>query len=377
MRQSQTIPLLCASPGTARSLLVHRYGGPGRGPKAYLQAGLHGDELPGLLVLQHLLPLLDQAAARNDILGEIVCVPFANPIGLGQHVFGRHAGRFDFATTGNYNRLYPALGAPLIAELGPQLGADAGANVALIRAAARRLLGRWRAPNESDDLRLALMRLAIDADIALDLHCDDISVLHLYLGTPLWPDARDLAAELGARAVLLAEASGGEPFDEALGGLWWALAKAFPDRPIPPACLAATVELRGDRDVSDALAARDAAALYRFLVRRRVIAGEPGPLPEALCDGTPLDGADIVECPAAGILVYRAEIGQQIAAGEILAEIVDPAAAPGAPRIALASRASGLFFARPGHPLARPGLPAAKVAGAIPLAHRTGPLLTL
>ncbi|MFX8335598.1 hypothetical protein ABTL52_20315, partial [Acinetobacter baumannii] len=79
--------------------------------------------------------------------------------------------------------------------------------------------------------------------------------------------------------TLLAEISGGNPFDEAVSGPWWALAKRFPDHPIPPACFAATVELRGAKLVEDALAASDAAGLHRFLQRRGVIAGDPGPLP--------------------------------------------------------------------------------------------------
>ena len=85
----------------------------------------------------------------------------------------------------------------------------------------------------------------------LDLHADNEAVVHLYTGTPLWPDAADIAAETGARAVLLAEISGGNPFDEACSGPWWALARRFPDAAIPPACLAATVELRSNNDVDD------------------------------------------------------------------------------------------------------------------------------
>ena len=119
-------------------------------------------------------------------------------------------------------------------------------------------------------LRHALLTLAHDADLVLDLHADNQAVVHLYIGTPLWPDAADLAAELGARAVLLAEISGGNPFDEACSGPWWALARRFPEAAIPPACLAATVELRSNNDVDDRLAEDDAQALMRFLMRRGV-----------------------------------------------------------------------------------------------------------
>jgi len=83
------IPLMAMSPGTERSLLVHRFGASGARPKAYLQAGIHADEIPGLLVLQHLLGQLMAADAAGDIPGEIIVVPFANPIGLGQRFRGQ------------------------------------------------------------------------------------------------------------------------------------------------------------------------------------------------------------------------------------------------------------------------------------------------
>lgn len=372
-RQTETIPLLPSSPGTQRSLTVHRWGEPGTGPKAYLQTGLHADELPGLLVVQHLLPLLDGAAARGEIRGEILVVPTANPIGFSQYLFGKHAGRFEFDSLGNFNRLYPDLAGPVGDAVADRLTDDAAGNVDLIRAECRRQLEGRVPRTEVDHLRLELMKRAVDADIALDLHCDDVAVMHVYLGTPLWPSAADLVYELGARAALTAEVSGGEPFDEAVGGIWWQLAKRFPDSPIPAACLSATVELRGDRDVGDALAARDAVALYRLLQRRGLIAGHPGPLPEPSCAATPLDGTDIVACPTGGVLVFHREVGQIIEAGELVAEIVDPLTGA---RLPLVSRATGVLFARAGHPLARPGLPAAKVAGSTPLAHRTGALLT-
>ena len=60
------IPLLAPAPGTARTLVAHRYGEVGARPKAYLQAALHADEVPGMLVLHHLSRLLD---AADDRLG--------------------------------------------------------------------------------------------------------------------------------------------------------------------------------------------------------------------------------------------------------------------------------------------------------------------
>jgi hypothetical protein len=63
---------------------AHRYGKPGARPKAYLQASLHADEIPGMLAAHHLIGLLDDADKRGEIKGEIIVVPVANPVGAGR-----------------------------------------------------------------------------------------------------------------------------------------------------------------------------------------------------------------------------------------------------------------------------------------------------
>jgi predicted deacylase len=91
--RSDRLPLLTVSPGTSRELTVHRFGQPGARPKIYLQAALHADETPGLLVLHHLYVLLEEAERRGAITGEVILVPYANPIGLSQFTNGENMGR--------------------------------------------------------------------------------------------------------------------------------------------------------------------------------------------------------------------------------------------------------------------------------------------
>ncbi len=361
----ERIALVSPSPGTERSLALWRFGRRGARPKAYLQAALHADELPGVLVLRLLAERLAAADAAGEVRGEVVVVPVANPIGLAQYVLGRSLGRHALAG-GNFNRGYPDLAAGAAERLAGRLGADPAANVVAVRTALGAALAAWRPLDEADRLRHTLLALAVDADIALDLHCDAEAVLHLYTGTPLWPGAADLSAELGSRATLLAERSGGHPFDEALSGPWWALAARFPEHPIPPACLAATVELRGERDLGRAEALADAEALVRFLRRRGVLAGDPGPLPAPRCEATPLAGVDMVRAPRAGLVLFEVEPGQQVAEGERLGELLDPLGG----RSELRARTAGVLFARAGERLARPGQVLAKVAGREPLPGR-------
>ena len=372
------LPLAISSLGTRRQLSVHRFGAAGARPKAYLQAALHADELPGVLVAQHLLRRLIAADAAGAIRGEIVVVPMANPIGLDQQLLGRHLGRFDIASGENFNRHYPMLADAVAAEVGNDLGADAGANVALIRAAMLRALARDEPSAELPWLRNRLMRLAVDADLVLDLHCDQDALLHIYTGSHLWPAVADLAADLGCRACLLADESGDDPFDEAFSGVWWRLAERFAGKATIPtdACLSATIEWRGQADVDDALAAGDADGLYRFLSRRRLIAGAPVPLPPPLCEGTPLAAVDVVRSPVPGIILYHLPLGAAVRSGDLVAEVIDPTAAdPAEPRRELRSRTEGLLFARSVDRLARPGQSVAKIAGRVALPDRVGKLL--
>ncbi len=309
-------PLMAVAPGNARRHMLHRFGEPGARPKAYLQAALHADEIPGLLVLHHLLRLLIEADRAGAIRGEIVIAPYANPIGLSQRFASTLLGRHEFDGHRNFNRGFPNLDAFVIARIEGKLGDDAEANVAAVRAAMRALLDEMTAETEIQAQRLFLMRNAVDADIVLDLHCDLEAVLHLFLGDHLWPDAADLSAQLGSEATILAVDSGGDPFDEACSRPWWALAEHFGDRfPIPAACLSATVELRGTADVADRFAEPDARNIFRFLRRRGLIAGDPGPLPAAKCAATPLTGVDHVATPRAGVGAYRKEPGERKSGG--------------------------------------------------------------
>ncbi|MGE0154730.1 MAG: succinylglutamate desuccinylase/aspartoacylase family protein [Reyranellaceae bacterium] len=358
------LPLASPAPGTERHLTLHRFGKPGARPKAYFQAALHADELPGVLVLQHLLALLASAEREGRLKGEVLIVPAANPIGLAQTVHGRLLGRYGLDASGNFNRGFPDLSDGLVEALRNRLGRDAAANATLVRTTLLTLLSEKKALGEAPQLRLTLMRLAIDADIALDLHCDDQALLHIYAGPKLWPEISDLAALLGAAAVLLEEDSGGEPFDEALARPWWRLIDANPGAALSAAAMiTGTVELRGRADIDDAQARKDAQALLAFLVRRGVVAGDAGALPPLSCQGTALDAVDFVKAPHAGLLVQKRALGERVRAGDVVAEIVEPMAASGAGRTQLLARTEGVVFTRAMPGLVRAGKRVMKIAG--------------
>ena len=366
------------SSGTQRELISLHFGSAEHGKKVYIQASLHADEIPGMLVAHYLRQTLAALDAAGQISAEIVLVPVANPIGLAQEVYGTAVGRFDLANGINFNRGYQYLTPPLIAALDGKLGANADANVQTIRAQALAILQRWQPKNESEQMKKTLQTLAIDADVVLDLHCDNQAVMHLYTGTQLLEATLPLAARLGAQALLVCSASGDNPFDESASRHWWELAQHFGDQiAIPNACLSLTVELRGETEVSHALAIADAAAIIGFLQQAGYIAGTAELCPEQLCPAlqcaaTPLEGVEPIVAAYAGVLVFSKALGTQIAAGESIGDLLDPATGALTPLLATVS---GVLFARVSRRYVRAGTSVAKIAGHQPF--RTGNLLSL
>lgn len=367
------LPLHQGRPGTRRSLPVFRFGRPGARPKAYVQAGLHADETPGLLVARHLIDRLTALDSDGGIRGEVVVVPVANPIGMDQHVLGGRIGRFELATGTNFNREYPDLAPAVAGRVRDRLGADVSGNVDLIRAALADAISDLPVRTEGDSLRRTLLSLAMDADVVLDLHCDSDALMHLYTRPDLWDGFSDLSGRLGCGAAFLAEVSGGEPFDEACSGFWTRLSALVPaDVPLPTACAAATIELRGKHAVDDAQAARDADAILDHLKLRGVLAGIPAPAPPP-CVATPLAGIDRVNAPAAGVLLFDVALGDIVTAGQRVAEVVDPYSGRRYPCV---TRAAGLVWARQVGRFVNPDDKIVCVAGAEPLDGKGEKLLT-
>ena len=125
--------LLAQTLGAQREVLSLHFGTRGQGQKIYLQAGLHADEHPGMLVLHHLKSRLLALEAAGRLSGEVVLVPIANPIGLGNYVFGRQLGRFELSSRENFNRHYLDLAELVRQQVAAELGQDGAVNVALIR----------------------------------------------------------------------------------------------------------------------------------------------------------------------------------------------------------------------------------------------------
>jgi uncharacterized protein len=355
-------PLVGAALGTGRTLTSYHFGPPDETrPKVYIQASLHADELPGMVAAWYLKQRFAALEAQGRLNARIVLVPVANPAGLNQHWFGAQMGRFEMHSGQDFNRRFPELGPDVAMQVRNRLTDDEAHNTRLIRATLRDCLGARRASNELESQRLELMKLACDADLVIDLHCDWEAVAHLYTTFEAWPAVEPLARYLGSEAQLLADVSGGEPFDEACASAWRYLRGAFGERvPIAGGVTPVTLELRGVRDVSHDTASRDADAIVAYLTHTGCIGGDAPPLPALRETATPLAGCEYVCAPHSGVLLHAKKIGERVVAGDVIAEVLDPLDDRLTP---LVCKVDGLLYARHWMRFATAGMLVARIAG--------------
>lgn len=354
----ETIPLPSASPGSQSQLTLWRYGTPGARPKIHIQAALHADEWPGVLMLHHLHALLQQA----EIIGEVVVVPLANPLGLRQFLGGYQLGRFDFDYSGNFNRGYLELAqAALPFADGEHLKTLApAAQKNAIRSAFRKALEHWQPQLEADQWRKALQLLAHDADALIDVHCDAAACAHAFASERQRDTAEMLARCMDLQVLLLEDDLHSMAFDEAFAAPWWRLGEAL-GVDFGPTPFAATLELRGERDVNEADGKRDAANLLRFLQYLGAVRGDPA-IGDAPPLATPLSGVARVTAPHAGLLQFHIAAGDKVGKDQLLAELIDPLDPDAAP-LALRAPTGGVVYALGRNHMVRPGHVVAQIAG--------------
>lgn len=353
-------PLLSASLGTQREIISYHFGEDAP-RQVYIQAALHGDELPGVAVAWYLKKKFAELEAAGQLNAQITLVPVANPLALGQHWHGTHLGRFDSHSGQDFNRQFPSLGPALAQTLEKIFTQDAEQNRRLIREAINHYFETHQPATELESQRHTLMRMACQADLMIDMHCDWEATTHLYTTPQAWPEIEPLARYLGSEVQLVAEISGGEPFDEACCAPWQYLQRTLGDRfPLPPGLKPVTLELRGVMDVSHNQAEKDADAIVNALIGSGDIAGTAAELPPLVNPAVPLAACEYISTPHSGVILHRRDIGEWIKPGEVVADILDPLTDKLTPLVAVHG---GFLYARHWVRFATAGMLVTRLAG--------------
>ncbi|WGY45402.1 MULTISPECIES: succinylglutamate desuccinylase/aspartoacylase family protein [unclassified Vibrio] len=357
MKHIQT-PLIAPVPGTQRCIDSFHFGPQDAGKKVYIQSSLHADELPGMLVSWKLKQQLLELEQHGLLLGEVVLVPVANPIGQNQHIMDIHLGRYELENGANFNRNYYDTYSDVRAAIADQLSDDTQHNKQLIRAAMRTALLAQTVTTEYQSHHQALQLLSHDADVMLDLHCDFEAMLHTYSTYYSWPGIEPLARALDSQVNMLANETGGSPFDCSVDMIWQRLQAEFGER-IPQGCLGATIELRGQADVNDTYAEKDANAIIQYLHTLDIISGDTM-MPEGTAPSSDLAAVETLTTPMGGLLVLHAQPGDWLQAGDLFAEVIDPVSDKVEPiRVSQAGR----VYSRTNRRMATAGMLVGNVAG--------------
>lgn len=258
-----------------------------------------------------------------------------------------------------------------------QLTADPASNLGLVRS----LVAQWLAVQPKitalDCLRHLIISEAYDADVILDLHCDEDALNHIFISPALMPEYQDLADWMGSSATLTAVDSGGSSFDEVWSLLWSRLRDAFPAVPMPPAPLSATLEYRGNFHTFDALNQKDAANLFGFFQQRGWISGQSTQPPPAAPSAQNFAATEYLRVHTTGLLAYQVNNGDRVKTGDVIAElIVLDGDNPFRQRTPVLAGTDGLVFSRRIDKYVWPGCVIAKIAGDRKLDSRGAYLLS-
>lgn len=364
------------SPSSSFEIAVYEFGT--TGPKIYLQAGMHADEHPGILILSHLIDKLEAAEAEGRLAARFVILPVVNPLGLAWLSHHHHYGRYHLTNGLNYNRGWPDFAKRLAdrADFAAGFGPEAKANQAYVRQVLGDVLAEMTPHTALEKQRHLVMSHCYDADMVLDLHCDDEALNHIYIVPQNLPRYQGLADRMGSVATLTAADSGGGSFDEVWSGLWIGLSAAYPDIPLPDPVLSVTLEYRGQGDVFDDMAQDDALNLYDFFCDEGLIEQAPHKALVASASPSPLNGCDVIRVNAPGLVAYKVGLGDIVAKGDVIAELIaldgEMAARQRTPIIA---GTDGVVFSLCHNKYVWPGMSIAKIAGQQPLASRGDYLL--
>ena len=370
--QHQTI-LANDTPGATTTLCSYTAGPADAPTKVHLQAALHADEQPGTMALHHFLPLLRAADAAGQLNARFVVFPSVNPLGLANTSLRHHIGRYDTGTGLNYNRRWPDLYPAIAATIEGKLTGDAAQNIRIIRSAVAAFLAAQQPTSAAQQLRLITLASAHDADIVLDLHCDDDSLKHIFTSPELMPGLADLADWFGSAATLTATDSGGGSFDEVLPVLYRKAQAANPGYPIPMGSETATLEYRGRADVFDSIGQADAHALFNFFAGRGLILAEPGPRPAPAPAPVPFEATEVLRVDAPGLLAYHVALGERVTRGQPIADLI-AMDGPGSflSRRPILAGTDGFVLSRSSSKYVTRGSSIAKIVGTEPLPARAG-----
>lgn len=298
-------------------------------PQVYIQSSIHGAEVQGNGVVLHLIDHF----IKNPPQGTVVLVPNVNPFAINQRMGDYGYSRFDPSTGENWNRMYAnitccttsektAADQIVIEEFLTQI--QNPSNIPnIIQKLRAEILDRLnkrleQANSYAQKLALQIQLMASKADIVLDLHCDTVSLPHLY--TPNY--AVLSAQELNFPYLISIPEKFAGALDEASFSPWTNLASVWNNALYPrPHVEAFTLEYGGQESLNIDTAKQEALGIIHYLATKKVCTDvDYEPIKKQyVC---PLEDFQSIYAVQGGYISYSATLGKPVSANEPLLKIL-------------------------------------------------------
>ncbi len=318
--------------GQELSIPIYRVAGSdAKAPSVYIQASLHGAEVQGNGVIYHLLQYL----TKHPPLGTVVCVPAANPYATHNRSGEFTQGRCDPISGFNWNRGYLKLTCETRAkqQFSEQLCLDDFVNKhqnltwpvikKSFKEKLRETLTAYHARKiqegmpSHEHILLPLQKMALEADIVLDLHTAPNGTRYLY--SPHY--AVESSKTFNIQNILSIPNHFAGAMDEACFCPWWELSNCLD---VPIEYEAYTLEFGGQESLDLEEAKKDCSNILSYLYHKGVTHENAAKQisPELYHIGF-LKNYQTVYAPYGGLYHYIQEPGSKVTKGQNIAHVIN------------------------------------------------------
>ncbi|MFQ3248293.1 MAG: putative deacylase [Glaciecola sp.] len=293
------------------------------GPTVYIQSSIHGAEVQGNVVIYHLL----QALKKTQINGEIILVPNCNPVGTNIKAGEYTMGRFDPVNGTNWNRGY-FYDEQQVRDFASSVDQATSSDDiksefrGLLRSSIEAKLSQPWGLGLAQQLNLKLQKLAVNADIVLDLHNGPVSTRHVYI-----PEyAKQAAHQFSIPHCIFIPNVFAGALDEACFCTWWSLQDRLKERfgrDFDFGVEAFTLEMGSQEVIDFAEGEKDALGILGYLASKGVLDTQQFKPANMQRLGVSLANYKTLFTDFGGMVEYCVRPGQKVKQGEVMARVLN------------------------------------------------------
>lgn len=325
----ETIDWLHLTSGDHLCLQVYKFVGDQPGPKAYLQANLHGAEIVGNAVIYELIEHFSTLNS-SEINGEVWLVPVCNPLGSNQRSHFFSTGRFNPYDGKDWNRIFwdyekECDDLDEFAESQLNLPAKTIRTNYL-----KKIMAAWEKQGElvkspqgvslAHYYRYQLQSLCLDANYVIDIHSSsNQGIEYLYC----FGSREDSAGYFNLDYGIVMTDYDGDAFDEAFMKPWLALEKSLTklDHAVKFEIESWTLELGAGMAMQQKSVKKGVSGIKNYLLAKEILISKK-PAKSYKTNFFEKSSLKKYHAPVGGVIQERVKLGDKVKTGEVIYQIL-------------------------------------------------------